>query len=205
VSGEFLMGRTIDLIRRDIRVRASSGNVSNISVAFIPNSSFTNMSHTTQNTLYTSNRGGQRTIDRNSHAFVHAHRIIATTPGLGYPSNQGIQDMAMRDAQAFRYGRRGQELSANDTIWVGAMIADRSLMRRQEQPEVRRDKVLERLIDIGVYDRGERLDLNNNPSEERSFRYAAVLTNLLWDRVHDLESEVAFALVLCFHITEAFA
>jgi hypothetical protein len=163
------------------------------------------MSHTTQNTLYTSNRGGQRTIDRSSHAFVHAHRIIATTPGLGYPSNQGIQDMAMRDAQAFRYGRRGQELSANDTIWVGAMIADRSLMRRQEQPEVRRDKVLERLIDIGVYDRGERLDLNNNPSEERSFRYAAVLTNLLWDRVHDLESEVAFALVLCFHITEAFA
>jgi hypothetical protein len=107
------------------------------------------MSHTTQNTLYTSNRGGQRTIDRSSHAFVHAHRIIATTPGLGYPSNQGIQDMAMRDAQAFRYGRRGQELSANDTIWVGAMIADRSLMRRQEQPEVRRDKVLERLISCG--------------------------------------------------------
>jgi hypothetical protein len=163
------------------------------------------MSHTTQNTLYTSNRGGQRTIDRSSHAFVHAHRIIATTPGLGYPSNQGIQDMAMRDAQAFRYGRRGQELSANDTIWVGAMIADRSLMRRQEQPEVRRDKVLERMIDIGVYDRGERLDLNNNPSEERSFRYAAVLTNLLWDRVHDLESEVAFALILCFHKTEAYA
>jgi hypothetical protein len=110
--------------------------------------------------------------------------------------------MAMRDAQAFRYGRRGQELSANDTIWVGAMIADRSLMRQQEQPEVRRDKVLERLIDIGVYDRGERLDLNNNPSEERSFRYAAVLTNLLWDRVHDLESEVAFALVPCFHVTK---
>jgi hypothetical protein len=163
------------------------------------------MSHTTQNTLYTSNRGGQRTIDRSSHAFVHAHRIIATTPGLGYPSNQGIQDMAMRDAQAFRYGRRGQELSANDTIWVGAMIADRSLMRRQEQPEVRRDKVLERLIDIGVYDRGERLDLNNNPSEERSFRYAAVLTNLLWDRVHDLESEVAFALVLCFHKAKVIA
>jgi hypothetical protein len=163
------------------------------------------MSHTTQNTLYTSNRGGQRTIDRSSHAFVHAHRIIATTPGLGYPSNQGIQDMAMRDAQSFRYGRRGQELSANDTIWVGAMIADRSLMRRQEQPEVRRDKVLERMIDIGVYDRGERLDLNNNPSEERSFRYAAVLTNLLWDRVHDLESEVAFALVLCFHKAKAIA
>jgi hypothetical protein len=89
--------------------------------------SSSNMSHTTQNTLYTSNCGGQRTIDRSSHAFVHAHRIIATTPGLGYPSNQGIQDMAMRDAQSFRYGRQGQELSANDTIWVRAMVADRSL------------------------------------------------------------------------------
>jgi hypothetical protein len=65
-------------------------------------------------------------------------------------------------------------------------------MHQQEQPDVRRDKVLERLIDIGIYDRGEHLDLNNNPSEERSFRYAAVLTNMLWDRVHDLESKVCF-------------
>jgi hypothetical protein len=39
VSGKFLMERTIDLIRKDIRGRTSSGNVSNISVAFIPNSS----------------------------------------------------------------------------------------------------------------------------------------------------------------------
>jgi hypothetical protein len=163
------------------------------------------MSHTTQNTLYTSNRGGRRTIDRNSVTFVHAHRIIATTPGLGYLSNESIQDMAMRDAQSFRFYRRGQELSANDTIWASAMVTDRSLMRRQEHPDVRRDKLLERLIDIGVYDHGDRTDLNDDPAEKRSFRYAAVLTNMLWDRVHDLESEVAFALVLCFHITEAFA
>jgi hypothetical protein len=100
--------------------------------------------------------------------------------------------MAMRDAQSFQYGRRGQELSANDTIWAGAMIVDRSLMHRQEQPEVRRDKVLERLIDIGIYDHGECPDLNNHLSEERSFRYAVVLTNMLWDRVHDLESKVCF-------------
>jgi hypothetical protein len=163
------------------------------------------MSHTTQNTLYTSNCGGRRTIDRNSVSFVHTHRIIATTPGLGYLSNEGIQDMAMRDAQSFRFYRRGQELSANDTIWASAMVTDRSLMRHQEQPDVRRDKLLERLIDIGVYDHSDRTDLNDDPVEKRSFRYAAVLTNMLWDRVHDLETEVAFALVLCFHITKAFA
>jgi hypothetical protein len=75
-------------------------------------------------------------------------------------------------------------------------------MHRQEHPDVRRDKLLERLIDIGVYDCGDCLDLNDDPAEKRSFRYAAVLTNMLWDRVHDLESKVAFALVLCFHITE---
>jgi hypothetical protein len=150
------------------------------------------MSHTTQNTIYTSNRGGRHTINRNSHAFVHAHRIIATTPGLGYPSNQGIQEMAMRDAQIFQFSCRGQELSANDTIWACAMVADRSLMRQQEQPDVRRDKVLERLINIGIYDRGEHLDLNNDSSEERSLRYAAILMNMLWDWVHDLESEVCF-------------
>jgi hypothetical protein len=55
---------------------------------------------------------------------------------------------------------------------------------------------LERLINIGIYDRGECLDLNNNPSEERNFQYVVVLMSMLWDRVHDLESEVAFALVL---------
>jgi hypothetical protein len=82
------------------------------------------------------------------------------------------------------------------------MVTDRSLMCRQDQPDIRGDRVLERLIDIGVYDRGECLDLNNNPSEERSFWYAAVLMNMLWDWVHDLESEVAFTLVLCCHSTE---
>jgi hypothetical protein len=75
-------------------------------------------------------------------------------------------------------------------------------MRRQDQPDIRRDKVLERLIDIGIYDRGEHLDLNNNSSEERSFRYTAALMNMLWDRVHDLESKVAFALILCCYSTE---
>jgi hypothetical protein len=75
-------------------------------------------------------------------------------------------------------------------------------MRRQDQPDIRRDKVLERLIDIGIYDRGEHLDLNNNSSEERSFRYTAALMNMLWDWVHDMESKIAFALVLCCHITE---
>jgi hypothetical protein len=87
------------------------------------------MLHTTQNTLYTSNRGGNCTINCNSYVFVHAHGIIATTPGLGYPLNQGIQDMAMRDAQMFWYGCQGQELSANDIIWASAIVADRGLMR----------------------------------------------------------------------------
>jgi hypothetical protein len=75
-------------------------------------------------------------------------------------------------------------------------------MHRQGHADVQRDKLLERLIDIGVYDHSDHLDLNDDPAEKRSFRYAAVLTNMLWDQVHDLESEVAFALILCFHITE---
>jgi hypothetical protein len=57
---------------------------------------------------------------------------------------------------------------------------------------IRRDKLLERLIDIGIYDRGDHLDLNKNLPEQRSFRYVAVLMNMLWDQVHDMESEVCF-------------
>jgi hypothetical protein len=100
--------------------------------------------------------------------------------------------MAMRDAQTFQYGCRGQELSANDTIWASAIVADWGLMCRQDHTDVRRDRLLERLIDIGIYDCGECLNLNNNPSEERSFQYVVVLMSMLWDQVHDLESEVCF-------------
>jgi hypothetical protein len=81
------------------------------------------MANTTQNTLYTSNRGGGCTIFRNNYVFIHAHWIIATTPGLEYPSNLEIQDMAMRDSQAFRYGQH-QELLANNTIWACAILVD---------------------------------------------------------------------------------
>jgi hypothetical protein len=147
------------------------------------------MSHTTQNTIYSSNRGGRCTIDCNSVSFVHAHRIIATTPGLGYPSNEGIQGMAVHDAQSFWFTCVGQELSANGTIWASAIMTECSLMHRQGHPDVKRDKLLEQLIDIGVYDRGDHLDLNDDPVEKRSFQYAAVLTNMLWDRVHDMESQ----------------
>jgi hypothetical protein len=108
----------------------------------------------------------------------------------------------MLDAQSFQFTHRGQELSANDTIWASAIATDCSLMRCQDQPDIRRDKLLERLINIGVYDHRERLDLNDDLAEKRSFQYVAVLTNILWDQVHDLESKVAFALVLCCHSTE---
>jgi hypothetical protein len=149
------------------------------------------MANTTQNTLYTFNCGGGCTIFRNNYAFVHTHHIIATTPGLGYPSNLEIQDMAMRDSQAFWYSHH-QEVLANDTIWACAILADHGLMHRQDHPDIRRDRVLERLIDIGIYDCSEHTDLNNNLLEERSFQYAAVLMSVLWDWVHDLESEVCF-------------
>jgi hypothetical protein len=65
-------------------------------------------------------------------------------------------------------------------------------MCRQDHPDVRRDRLLERLIDIGIYDHSEHLDLNNNLLEERSFQYVVVLMSMLWDWVHDLESEVCF-------------
>jgi hypothetical protein len=80
----------------------------------------------------------------------------------------------MRDAQTFWYGRQGQELSANNTIWASAIMVDRSLMHQQEHPDVRRDKLLERLIDIGIYDHGDCLDLNNDLAEQRSFQYTAM-------------------------------
>jgi hypothetical protein len=48
-------------------------------------------------------------------------------------------------------------------------MTDYSLMHHQDHPDVKRDKLLERLIYIGVYDCGECLDLNNDPVEKRSF------------------------------------
>jgi hypothetical protein len=160
---------------------------------FHPKLVFVNMSHTTQNTLYTSNCGGRRTIDRNSVSFM-SMPIVSSPPlqAWGILPMKESRTWRCADAQSFRFAHQGQELSANDTIWASAIVTDRSLMRHQDHPDIKRDKLLERLIDIGVYDRGDRLDLNNDPAEKRSFRYAAVLMNMLWDQVHDLESEVCF-------------
>jgi hypothetical protein len=71
------------------------------------------------------------------------------------------------------------------------IVADWGLICQQSHTTVRRDYILERLIDIGVSDHGTHTDLNNDPVKN-SFQYAAVLTSALWDQVHNLESKVCF-------------
>jgi hypothetical protein len=98
---------------------------------------------------------------------------IASSPPLqawGILPIEGIQDMAMRDAQSFRFYRRGQELSANDTIWASAMVQTVVLCVVRSIQMLGGISCWSRLIDIGVYDRGDRLDLNDDPVEKRSFQ-----------------------------------
>ena len=89
------------------------------------------------------------------------------------------------------------DLRGIDPIWAGAIISDRSQDRRAMYPGVRvpnlslrdsnlfvvdderHDPSLEKLIDIGLYNRWG--DMVRSTPEERVMRYSAVCTSMLAD------------------------
>ena len=95
------------------------------------------------------------------------------------------------------------DLQGTDPIWAGVIISDRFQDQRAMYSGVqvpnlswrdsnlfivddeRHDPSLEKLIDIGLYDRWG--DMVRSTPEERAMRYLAVCTSMLADQVKDLE------------------
>jgi hypothetical protein len=155
---------------------------------------FIKMANTTQNTVYTSNHGGNCMIYHNSNHFMD---VCCNEWGEDYPSNLVIQNMATWDTHRF-HSCHHMELTANDTIWATAIVADCGLIHQQGHATIRRDYILERLINIGAYDRSTFTDLDDDLAERNSFQYAAVLTSALSSRVFSSPIFLIFFLYTTF-------
>ena len=143
------------------------------------------MANTNQNTVYTATYDNTQTIGRRSHTFHRfTNRKIGGTREQ-YPTNSEIQRHAAD--QANRFHEIGY-LSKKDIVWSAAIAADVSLDRCSRRNTTGRDKFLEDLIEVGLYDRvhGETRD----PAEEMAMRYTSACTSAVMDHTERLLKRV---------------
>ena len=78
-----------------------------------------------------------------------------------------------------------QHLQEPDLLWTGAILSDRAQKDRQERALRDRDFLLDSTIAMGLYDNEVA-----NTFLEKSMRYTAVSSSLLYDHVVALETKV---------------
>ena len=89
--------------------------------------------------------------------------------------------MARQSAQNADY----QHLQEPDLLWTGAILADRAQKDHQGCPLRDQDFLLDLTIEVGLYN-----DEAANTFLEKSMRYTAVSSSLLYDHVVALENKV---------------
>ena len=90
--------------------------------------------------------------------------------------------------EAKRAGARNadyQHLKEPDLLWTGAILSDRAQKDRQDRELRDRDFLLDSMIDVGLYDNEA-----TNTFVEKSMRYTAISSSLLYDHVVSLENKV---------------
>ena len=103
-------------------------------------------------------------------------------PRAPYPSPSCVAIDAMRQsARNADY----QHLQEPDLLWTGAILSNRAQKDHQNRPLRDRDFLLDSTIEVGLYD-------NEAPNTflEKSMRYTAVSSSLLYDHVVALENKV---------------
>jgi hypothetical protein len=144
------------------------------------------MANTNQNTVYSAVYDTLGTISRRSNVHNrYTGRMFGTTREP-YPSNRDIQRNAIIPANRFE---EIGHLTKADILWTAAIVADRQLEHRSCRSNNRRDKFLEDLMEIGLYDRvqGEVRD----SAEEVSMRYTSACTSAAMEHVERLETRVS--------------
>ena len=99
-----------------------------------------------------------------------------------YPSPSRVAVEATREAA---WNADYQHLQEPDLLWTGAILADRAQKDRQERALRDRDFLLDSTIAMGLYDNEVA-----NTFLEKSMRYTAVSSSLLYDHVVALETKV---------------
>ena len=78
-----------------------------------------------------------------------------------------------------------QHLQEPDLLWTGAILSDRPQKDHQNCPLRDRDFLLDSTIDVGLYDNEAA-----NTFLEKSMRYTAINSLLLYDHIVTLENKV---------------
>ena len=103
-------------------------------------------------------------------------------PRAPYPSPSHVAVDATRQlARNADY----QHLQEPDLLWTGAILSDRAQKDHQSRPLRDRDFLLDSTIEVGLYD-----NKAANTFLEKSMRYTAVNSSLLYDHIVTLENKV---------------
>ena len=99
-----------------------------------------------------------------------------------YPSPSRVAvDATRQSARNADY----QHLQEPDLLWTGAILSNRAQKDRQSCPLRDRDFLLDSTIEVGLYDNEA-----TNTFLEKSMRYTAVNSSLLYDHIVALENKV---------------
>jgi len=142
------------------------------------------------NTYYSRGSFSRRTISRQSRAVYARARDSTRLNPRPYPSPAAIA-LRMEDGQDW-YHHPGGDLHLSDLLFQARIQTARRMSQRVELfPN--RDRVLERLMSEGVFDRREPDHLGIG--EERAMWLSVVMTERVLERVENLESRVCFLLL----------
>jgi len=81
------------------------------------------------------------------------------------------------------------DLYALDQLWVGAICANQFLKKESDTGGPRQDEFLEEIICLSLFD-DKAKEPERSKDLQKSMRYTATLTALLWERSYHLEGKV---------------
>ena len=108
--------------------------------------------------------------------------LTSLLPRAPYPSPSHVAvDATRQSARNADY----QHLQEPDLLWTRAILSDRAQKDRQSHPLRDRNFLLDSTIEVGLYDNEAA-----NTFLEKSMRYTAVSSSLLYDHIVALENKV---------------
>ena len=110
------------------------------------------------------------------------HGLMPSLVRAPYPSPSRVFVDVMRQSA---WNADYQHLQELDLLWTGVILADQVQKDHQGRPLRDRDFLLDLTIDMGLYDHEA-----TNTFLEKSMRYTAVSSLLLYDHVITLENKV---------------
>ena len=115
--------------------------------------------------------------------------MTSLLPRAPYPSPSRVAvDATRQSARNANY----QHLQVPDLLWTGAILSNRAQKDWQSRPLRDRDFLLDSTIEVGLYDNEAA-----NTFLEKSMRYTAVSSSVLYDHVVALENKVIHRLASC--------